>query len=98
MREGINLGISNQEKWNPFSVDEVRKLFKTVPEKFYISGGLAIDLFLGYKTREHEDIDISIRRSDQNLFQNILASWDLRASDPPGSGVLRTWKSQEFLE
>lgn len=86
------------EKWQPLSIDEVRELLKDTQKDFWISGGWAIDLFLGKQTRPHDDLDISISRLDQTHFQEILKDWDLKASDPPGSGTLRSWKSQEFLE
>jgi len=83
--------------WNPLSTDEVKRLFRSAERPYWISGGWAIDLFLGKSTRPHDDIDISIHRDDQLHFQNVLSDWDIRASDPPGSGRLRPWSSGEFL-
>lgn len=90
--------MSEVEKWQALSIDEVQKLFKGSQKDFWISGGWAIDLFLGKQTRPHDDLDISISRADQTYFQKILQGWDLRASDPPGSGILRPWLEREILE
>ena len=88
---------ANLETWQPLSIDEVEVLFRDAKKDYWISGGWAIDLFIGRQTRRHDDIDISISRSDQIYFQEILKDWDLRASDPPGAGLLRSWKSKELL-
>lgn len=83
--------------WNPMSPDEVKSLLSPTERPYWISGGWAIDLFLGKNTRPHDDIDISIDRKDQLYFQSTLSGWDIRASDPPGSGKLRPWLPGEVL-
>lgn len=88
----------SMDLWNPLSPDEVKTLLSTVQKPYWISGGWAIDLFLRQNTRPHDDIDISINRDDQTDFQNALLHWDLRASDPPGSGKLRPWLEGELLK
>jgi len=85
----------SQELWNPLSVPEVADLLKAFGRPWWVAGGIAIDHFIGKKTREHSDLDILIQRSDQQAAQVALAGWDLRAADPPGS--LRSWKAGEIL-
>jgi hypothetical protein len=85
------------EVWEPIAVEELIKILKNSRAPYWIAGGLAIDLFLGKTTRKHDDLDVAICRKDQLFFQNILATWDLKASDPPGSGRLRNWESNEIL-
>lgn len=87
----------SMELWNPLSPDEVKTLLGSIQKPYWLSGGWAIDLFLGQQTRPHDDIDISIIREDQSHFQSALVNWDLRASDPPGSGKLRPWLQGEKL-
>jgi hypothetical protein len=65
---------------------------------FWIGGGYAIDLFLGKITREHDDLDIVIKRDDQLHFQHVLTDWDLQAANPPGTGNLTPWARAQFLE
>jgi hypothetical protein len=84
-------------KWQAISLKELTSLFKVSEKPFWISGGEAIDLFLGKNTRAHDDLDVCIKRSDQLDFQHLFKSWNLQASDPPGSGKLRTWREGEFL-
>lgn len=85
------------DTWQPISIDELKATFKSADKPYWITGGWAIDLFLQKQTRTHEDLDVSIARDDQSIFQKLLCSWDLRASDPPGSGNLRKWEPSEIL-
>jgi hypothetical protein len=83
--------------WQPLSINELKRTFAPAQKPYWISGGWAIDLFLKKQTRPHDDLDITIAREDQTCFQQFLKTWDLRVSDPPGSGVLRPWLEQEVL-
>lgn len=89
--------MNTVEIWNPLSLEEIHSLFIEQMFQIWISGGWAIDLFLGQQTRVHEDLDISIDRNSQLLLQQALYGWDLRVSDPPGSGTLRPWGLGEIL-
>ena len=52
-----------------------------------VAGGWAIDLWLGEQTRDHHDVEVVVRRSDQRVVHAALAPrWDLLALDPPGIG------------
>ena len=57
---------------------------------WYIAGGWAIDLFLGYQTRPHKDIEIAIFRSDQRALYEHLAGWQaeqvVESRRQPGRG------------
>ncbi|MBO9666232.1 MAG: hypothetical protein J7501_05410 [Bdellovibrio sp.] len=64
--------MNEVEKWQALSVNEVQELFKDSQKDFWISGGWAIDIFLGEQTRPHDDLDISISRADQIYFQDLL--------------------------
>jgi hypothetical protein len=81
------------EKWQPLTLEELKALFEKATKPFWVSGGWAIDLFLGRQTRPHSDLDISVSRSDQLYFQSFLSSWELQVAD----GGLRSWKSGEKL-
>jgi hypothetical protein len=45
---------------------------------WWVSGGQALDLFVGHPTREHADLDISILRMDAPLLHRLLLGWDLQ--------------------
>jgi aminoglycoside-2''-adenylyltransferase len=67
------------------------QLFGDVVAPWWIAGGWGLDLWLGYQTRPHEDLDVAILRSDQRRFWERLRSWDLSLA--VGSGVLEPWTS-----
>lgn len=90
--------MSAIEIWKPISLEELALLFANSNRPYWISGGWAIDLFLGKKTRPHEDLDISIARTDLTSFQEILKDWELQVVDPPNSKNLRPLKTGERLE
>jgi hypothetical protein len=77
---------------------EIAKIFSKTNKPFWLAGGYSLDLLIGRKTREHEDLDFIVRRADQLNFQNILEGWDLQAADPPGSGSLFPWKKNHYYE
>ena len=56
-----------------------------------IAGGWAIDLWLGEQTRDHHDVEVVVRRRDQQVVHAALsADWELSALDAPGGGW-RPW-------
>src|SRR5262245_670288 len=58
--------------WEPYDVDTVRRLFADAPARWWLSGGVALDLFVGVHSRTHGDIDVSVRRSDWPVLQPLL--------------------------
>jgi hypothetical protein len=60
-------------RWEPFGVAAVRDLFEATGACWWLSGGVALDLFLGYESRPHSDIDVSVRRSDWDALAPHLA-------------------------
>src|SRR6476660_1200148 len=59
--------------WDPFDVATVRRVMGNTDALWWLSGGCALDVFLGRVTRRHGDIDTSIRRSDWPLLRRHLA-------------------------
>jgi hypothetical protein len=60
-----------------------------------VAGGLAIDLFLGRETRNHQDIDIPIFREDQFELRRHLTNWKW---EKLVNGTLVCWEPNEWLE
>src|SRR4051794_33243194 len=56
---------------------EVAEIMRGFPAAWFVSGGWAIDLFLGEVTRSHSDIEIGIYRRDQQLLRAHLRGWSL---------------------
>ena len=66
---------------------------------WYVAGGWAVDLFLGRRTRPHQDIEVAVLRRDQRLLRNIFEGWTWSKVVPGSEGSARTvWGEQEWLE
>jgi len=59
------------------SVIEVDRVMTGFDRPWFVSGGWAIDLFLGHVTREHEDLEIGAFFPDQRAIRELLQEWDL---------------------
>lgn len=82
------------QNWDPMMPEQVADLLRGISIPWWISGGWAIDLFLGRQTRPHGDTDVLILRKDQSALQEVLGGWDLHKTNQPG---LKPWPSGEFL-
>src|SRR3954469_25647020 len=58
--------------WEPYDVAAVLALMQGTKVTWWLSGGEALDVFVGRATRAHADIDISLRRADLHAFQCFL--------------------------
>ncbi len=52
-------------------VDEVRQRLTDFPGDYWIAGGWAVDLRLGFQSRPHKDIEIAIDRREQAGLHNL---------------------------
>lgn len=59
--------------WEPLSLGEVSAAMEGLGCPWWLAGGWAIDLHIGYVTRVHEDIDVLVLREDQLRVQQHLA-------------------------
>lgn len=83
------------DSWQPLRPDDAKTLFEGVSRDWWVAGGWAIDLFVGYESRSHSDLDVLILRADQQAFREHLSDWDVHAANPPGT--LRPWPIGETL-
>jgi hypothetical protein len=67
-----------EQRWEPLSLEEVKRLFGTVAAPWWIAGGRALDMFLGHETRKHADIEVAVLRRDQKVFLEALRKWDVQ--------------------
>ena len=58
--------------WEPFGVASVQALMAGTEVTWWLSGGVALDVFVDRPTRAHADIDISVRRSDFPAFRRFV--------------------------
>jgi hypothetical protein len=56
------------------------------PRMWTLSGGWAVDAWLGRQTRDHADVDIAVFEDDQLAIFDHLAGWQLIAHDPQVAG------------
>jgi hypothetical protein len=66
--------------------------------EWFVAGGWAIDLFLGERTRDHEDVDIAIARDQQGLARRLLPGWSYQKVVPRGEALAREhWAEDDWL-
>jgi hypothetical protein len=81
------------------SIIKVAQVMSGFCAPWFISGGWAIDVFLGEVTRLHCDIEIGIYRCDQEALQRYLSDWTLqKAIDSPEGGRWVAWEAGEELQ
>jgi hypothetical protein len=59
-----------------------------------VAGGWALDLFLGFVTRAHGDVDVALFREDQLRLRAHLADWTFEKVE---GGALASWRQDEWL-
>ncbi|MQR94323.1 nucleotidyltransferase domain-containing protein [Fictibacillus phosphorivorans] len=85
-----------KEHWKPLSVNKIQEIFSPIPIQWWIAGGWALDLYLERISREHDDIDVVILRSQHLLLQRYLESnWE---GYKAFKGKLIPWSINERLE
>jgi hypothetical protein len=66
----------------PEPVASIAALMSSFPAHWSLSGGWAVDAWLGAPSREHGDIDVSVFVQDQRALFEHLPGWQLLAHDP----------------
>lgn len=77
------------ERWRPLELGEVAQRFRPFDVPWWIAGGWAIDCFLGWRTREHVDVDVEMFRSDREILFNVFDGWELFTVS---GGVWAPWR------
>jgi hypothetical protein len=81
--------------WQPMSIAEAHDRFTPSGVDWWIAGGHAIDLFLGWETRSHADLDVEMFRSDKAVLFDIFKGWDLHVVS---KDQLRPWIDPEDID
>lgn len=73
-------------------VGQVASIMQSLDVWWAVAGGWAIDLWLDRQTRVHHDVEVVVRRSDQQaVWVALHDGWGLLCLDPPDS-VWRQWR------
>ena len=59
------------------------------PFRWCLVGGMAIDHILGRSTRQHDDIDVAVFRSELQSVREWFLGWEFWYAEGPGSGLFR---------
>jgi hypothetical protein len=81
-------------RWRPMSVVDATARFAPFGAAWWIAGGVAIDLFVGRRTRPHGDLDVEVLSRDQERVRTLLAGLELAVAH---HGRLRDWEPGEQL-
>jgi len=85
--KGFEPVLSAAERMSPFDA------------QWFVVGGWAIDLFLGKRTRDHQDVDIGLARQHQAHVRRLLAGWSYEKVVPRGTTLVREpWVHDEWLD
>jgi hypothetical protein len=77
-----------KHEWQPMTIVEVAARFDGSDIDWWIAGGQAIDLFLGWETRPHADLDVEMFRRDRSVLFDIFEGWDFHVAS---EGSLVPW-------
>jgi aminoglycoside-2''-adenylyltransferase len=80
--------------WRPMPLAEANALFADLPVAWWISGGLALELHVGTSWRSHDDLDVSLRRTEVGALLSLLPEWELHVA---ADGRLRRWDGAPLL-
>jgi hypothetical protein len=72
-------------QWESMAVDRIVERFADTDIDWWIAGGHAIDLFLGWETRPHADLDVEIFRSDSGRLFDVFDGWDIHVVSDSGA-------------
>lgn len=74
--------------------DILNSLMRSFKKSWFIARGWALDLYIGKKTRHHEDIEIGIFRNDQLYLKGYFKGWKFKKVV---NGQVHEWRD-EILE
>lgn len=76
--------IPDQEAWNAWHPREVAARLAGIDHPWCVVGGWALDLWHGYETRAHHDLEFTLLRGDFDLFRKRLSCADVPLIPLPG--------------
>lgn len=84
--------------WDPWSIDEVMRVFDGAPFRWWITGGMALELHVGRSWRDHADLDVGICRSDAADVWRWLDDRGATDAHLASRGRLSEWTGRPLSE
>lgn len=81
----------SRDDWDPLTPRAVEDVFVDAPFRWWVGGGVALELHVGRSWRSHDDLDIGVLRTEANEVYSWLTDWDLWVA---ARGELRPWQGQ----
>ncbi|MFD2830205.1 nucleotidyltransferase domain-containing protein [Corticicoccus populi] len=81
--------------WQTYPLETIISLFDTLDIQWGIGGGVALDLYYGFKTRNHEDIDIIIFVKDAAEVIHLLQDFSLFKAE---NGILTPYTYEDKMD
>lgn len=78
--------------WQTYPLETIMSLFDTLDIQWGIGGGVALDLYCGFTTRHHEDIDIIIFVKDAAEVIHLLQDFSLFKAE---NGILTPYAYED---
>jgi hypothetical protein len=80
-------------------IEAVARVMAGFPHPWFVSGGWAIDLFVGQVTRAHEDLEVGMFRRDQKALRDHLVGWEMgKVVYGPEGGAWVPWPDDDWIE
>jgi len=82
----------DHDVWRPWHPTELTHRLSDACRPWCIVGGWALDLWHGYQTRDHEDLEFAILRDDFNTFRQALKGMEFYTA---GDGIVEYLPADE---
>jgi hypothetical protein len=87
------VAMSELGRWEPLTVADTIETFSSAGFRWWISGGLALELHVGRSWRDHDDTDVGVARRDVTELRRFLVGWDIHIAT---RGRLESWNGGEL--
>jgi hypothetical protein len=87
------MGERDYGLWAPWPLERIVARFRVAPFRYWLSGGLALELWMGRSWRAHDDVDLGLLREDTVLAQELLDDCELFVA---AAGTLSRYTGQNL--
>lgn len=69
--------VLDHDAWCPWHPNELARRLSGISRPWCVVGGWALDLWHGYQTRDHDDLEFTILRDDLSAFRQVLKGMEI---------------------